>query len=266
MLSICRYLYLFQAISLATDRLKSIWGVKKLLGLYILFHTLYVLYDLASGKPLTFGRVIVPSFGLWYLFSLCIWRILPQFMWNSMIKYPILYIVGSLLLCILGGFIPIDSQLSFQRTICFLPFFILGFYAKHYNVANALRSHNIKTIVSIITIFLTIFVYIKLPVFYGNAHYADYSDLFLRTIHIIIASVFSICVLLLTPKTLHVFTKLGSYTLIIYLFHPPIILIGKKILNILNIESNPLNGLIIAISSILIIYLIKDFKLMKFLN
>ena len=36
----------------------------------------------------------------------------------------------SLIIALCGGFLPLDSFLSLARMVCFLPYFILGFYAK----------------------------------------------------------------------------------------------------------------------------------------
>ncbi len=188
MLFTCLYLSLFQLISLLANLQKSLWGgIKMFLGYYLLFHALYLAYNSMNGTNLTLNRVLTPSFGIWYILSLCYWRCLPQFFSKPMIRYPWLFICGSFILSIGVGFISLDSQMSFQRTFIFLPFFILGFYAKLYNWVEQLKQISVYIIlVAIILVALVTIVYIYCPPFYGNRDYSEISDCWIRCLQIVL--------------------------------------------------------------------------------
>ena len=244
---------------------KYMKGIKQLLGFYLLFHIIYIVYDVKCGTILTLSRILIPSFGLWYLLSLCYWRTLIQFFHAPIKRFPLLFIGGSILLSIGVGFIPLDSQMSFQRTFTFFPFFILGYYAKQFNWLDGLRHFN-RVNATIILLVLMVVVYVYVFPFYANAHFDKISDCFIRCLQLGIALLVCICMLRIVPQKLSIMTTLGTYTLIVYLFHPPLILIGKRILDYLHLPHNPLSGIIIAVIAILIISLIKDLKFIRIFN
>ncbi len=109
----------------------SFWdSTKRLIILYLIFNTAYILLDIALGESLTFRRVLTPSFALWYILSLIIWRMLIQILPDKALSSPTLVIPMSVLLALAAGFIPIGTPMSFQRTFVFLPFFYIWLFCE----------------------------------------------------------------------------------------------------------------------------------------
>lgn len=63
-------------------------------------------------------RLFCPQFALWYLLCLMYWRIMDWAVFNKM--DDLVLFIGSWLLAILSGFIPVGEFLSFQRAFSFL--------------------------------------------------------------------------------------------------------------------------------------------------
>lgn len=113
---------------------------KKLILLFLLFQFIdLVMALLIEQKNLTFRRMITPCFALWYLVDLFYWRMMTT-MLNKRNKRAILFV--SIVLSLLSGYIPIGSELGFQRFFSFMPYFIVGhFYGK--DILERIRRFNI---------------------------------------------------------------------------------------------------------------------------
>jgi fucose 4-O-acetylase-like acetyltransferase len=83
---------------------------------------------------ITIESILTPWFVLWYLLSLTYWRTILQVIPNKFLKHPKLIICLSFAVGILGGWLPFNRFLSIQRTLAFLPFFVLGYYAQNYKL------------------------------------------------------------------------------------------------------------------------------------
>ena len=244
---------------------KFMEGIKMLLVFYLLFHALYLVYDFKTGNSLSLGRLLTPSFGLWYLLSLCYWRCITQFFHTSLERFPVLFIMGAILLSVGTGFIPIDSQMSFQRTFTFLPFFLFGYYTKQFNWIERIKQWNPFFVSSFIVVLLGI-VYYSIPPFYANTHFKEMNDCWIRCQQMVLALLICICMIRIVPKRIPVVTQLGTYTLIVYLFHPPLILLGKRLLDCFRIPHHLFTGIVIAVVVIAFISFIRDWKFVRFFN
>ena len=152
-------------------RKESLWeGVKKLVILYLIFHTAYLLLDIVLGESLAVARILSPSFAMWYLLSLVFWRTMIHFMPEKWESRPWLLIVVALLLSFTAGFVPVGTQLSFQRTFVFLPFFMGGYLLRKSAVEwpKMVYKHRYLVIAAIILLGLSVVNYLFMPVFYAN--------------------------------------------------------------------------------------------------
>lgn len=118
-------------------------GGQRLLLIFLLFHLAYIFLDVVSGVDVTIQRIICPSFALWYILSLLCWRLLIQILPQILLDKKYLVLVLAFMISILSGFVPINEELSFQRTCSFLPFFMLGFYARQQGWVLKLRRKNV---------------------------------------------------------------------------------------------------------------------------
>lgn len=99
---------------------------KKLILLFLLFQSI----DLAMAiiiehKGISLRRGLTPCFALWYLVDLFYWRMMTS-MLNRRYRQTTLFV--SIALSLLVGYIPIGSEVGFQRFISFMPYFVVGHY------------------------------------------------------------------------------------------------------------------------------------------
>lgn len=241
-------------------------GYKRLIIIYFVFDVMYLSLDISAGYY-SIQRILSPSFALWYILSLIYWRLILQFIPSSMLEKKKIVLIAVFCVSILVGFIPIGTELSFQRTFVFFPFFMLGYYMKQACLIEKVRKWNkILAILTIIALSVIAFVY--LPTFYGNSPYGvDFiHPLITRLLHLIIAISLCLSILVVVPEKMRLVTQLGRYTLLIYLLHPPIVKTLKVILIKMNYELDLIASLFITLISISIIYAIRNFRLFKYLQ
>ena len=135
----------------------------RLFRIFLVFDILHIIIQyFIEGKPLTINYLIYPQFALWYLLCLIYWRIAISFKPLSEIKGWHLLIIA--IISIAAGFIPVNSEFSYQRAFAFFPFFVIGYYFKQNQLMVIMRSKKIwLTIVSIIIIVFCLYYTRKIP-------------------------------------------------------------------------------------------------------
>lgn len=248
-----------------TDYFRQGGGGKKLIFIYLAFDFIYLSLDIISGIPLTIHRLLSPSFALWYILALIYWRAILQLIPYKCINNKLFVTLVALLISLLSGFIPLNTEMSFQRACGFLPFFFTGFYMRQLGWIEILRKWE-KWPFIILFIGLGLLNYSLLPIFYCNTHYEILSNCGMRALHLGIASLLCAAVLNFTPNKLCIFTNLGKYTLIIYLLHPPLIKLMNIICNSAGIERTPFTAILMTIIAVTFIYSIRNLKILKYLQ
>lgn len=101
--------------------------LRKLIIPYLIFQFVYSIYYYSLGLQSSFNwDFLVPQWSLWFLISLSIWQLSLYFF---MRLTPFLSIFLSISISLLAGYLPFfDQLLTLQRTMTFLPFFIIGYY------------------------------------------------------------------------------------------------------------------------------------------
>lgn len=242
-------------------------GYKRLIICYLIFNTAYILLD-AVTTGYSFHRLLIPSFALWYILSLIYWRITLQALPQKWLNHPSIVITASFLLSLSAGFIPIGSEMSFQRAVTFWPFFIIGYYLRQYDCVGKIRGGN-KWFYSVFLIVLLMIVYVCMPAFYANKPYTV--DCFLyematKALQLLIATVLCLCVLVITPEKMGKITDIGKYTLLIYLLHPPVVKTLKVASKKIGYTPDLLIALIITMFTVTAIYSVRKFKIFKYLT
>lgn len=102
--------------------------VGNLLAQYLIFQTLYLLFNrfvLKGNTPFTFTT---PYWILWFLLSAIIWKIITPLL----ARYPFGLVLGiGVLAAVLAGYdSTLARYLSLSRTFVFFPFFWLGYHVK----------------------------------------------------------------------------------------------------------------------------------------
>lgn len=248
---------------------KNYWvGVKRLIIIYLVFDILYIGLDLILGEAFSFKRIITPSFALWYILSLIFWRSIIQIIPNSIMQKKWIVLTVSMILALVAGFVPLGTQMSFQRTFVFLPFFMMGYYARDSVVVEWIRSSN-KFFMAVVFVALGVVCYLWLPVFYSNTSYsAGLADMLMRLLQILVAIALCAAFLGLVPEKLGRFTDLGKWTLLIYLLHPPLVKLSKMGCSFLGIPMSPNvpMALLITIACVFLIYVVRKFKVFKYIS
>lgn len=94
---------------------------------YLVFNSLYtILGHFSLFNRYTSFRLFSPVWGMWFLLAVFIWRILLKDLIKIRFILPLSFVIG-----ILSGFSEeFASYLTLSRALTYLPFFLLGFYAK----------------------------------------------------------------------------------------------------------------------------------------
>lgn len=221
--------------------------------------------DAITGTPLSPSKLISPAFALWYILALIYYRFTIRYLPNKWFANYRIVILSSIIVSIVAGFIPISSEMAFQRACGFLPFFMIGFYTRQRNWEDKLRVlKKLPSMLLMIVLFVVSYNY--LPIFYCNSYYENIGDCGMRVLHLIVAFFIGITILNITPNRLGIFTSLGKYTLMIYLLHPPLIKVMNVACNYGHIERNALTGVVMTIVAVTFIYSVRNLKILKYLR
>lgn len=191
------------------------------LGLeYFIFH-----------KVLTLYSFLFPTWTLWYLLSMFFWYLIGYF--NKKLRVPVILVFS---ISLLIGFVPLTNGiLSFQRTFAYLGFFILGTYIDREYFKNKLSnlSKN-RTCMYVCMLYFIVLSFVamktKIPInlFYNDNPYR-YLGIFIRMFNFFMASIISIILFKNTSSKNCLLSKIGQYSLWIYLGHTYFIS-GAKVL------------------------------------
>ena len=169
----------------------------------------------AYNIPLfTWKNIVIPYHSMWYLQCLIYWRVVA---WNLYRKLnDTTWIIVSILLSLASGFIPIDTEFSFQRAFVFFPFFMLGMIFRIRG--EMLRIYKVPYLYAIIGLVIGILIVRYLPIFIPKRHYTTLLQPIIRMLQ----SVMGIYICLLVIRVLRVnfvekFSKFGAHTMWIYI-------------------------------------------------
>lgn len=192
-----------------------------LFSTFVIFQIVWTLID----PPNSIYQLLSPAVTLWYLLSLCMWRVIIFYL-NLITKNRRYWFVLSLVFMIVAGLVPLTREFSFQRTFSFFPFFILGIMMQKIEYAKWLNTKN-KYLCGIV---LASFVLILLNyhpdcpwLLYGRDsfyrfHCALIAAPFVKILWFILATIIGFAFLCVIPDT-KILSSQGNKTLTIYLFH-----------------------------------------------
>lgn len=130
------------------DKLKISDIIKPLL----VFQFINVVLLLALGNSFSVSYFLVPYWTLWYLLSLVFWRIMLRYTPSRILNNPCMLLCLTFIAALfIGTFLPHGRILSIQRTISFLPFFLMGYYFKVNLMKQTLWSKKVSFYLLIIT-------------------------------------------------------------------------------------------------------------------
>lgn len=250
-------------------RISSKSPLKRAIKMFLIFLvsqilvTLYFKYVLGIlGND---ASILEPRYTLWYLIT-CSFLYLSEYLFRNK-SFKVTFIV-SLIIGIFIGFLSfINDTLSISRTICFLPFFILGYFSKDIKFEEKVR--NKSTLISILALMITLFLIFNPDFFFFKDTYLKYSYFayddaifaFIRRIMMyFIFFIFSMFILLVVPKNKSFLSVFGTSSLIIYLIHGSMLKTIKTYNLFIN---NSILGSIIIYLSVIVLCLIINFLYKK---
>ena len=212
-------------------------GILRIFETYVVFQTIKVgmiiipqlIHNTATLKSIA-TTILNPQFGLWYLLSLTFWRLIVLYIPKDFCtKNPTIILFACIFISLFGGFIPVGKTLSLQRTMTYLPFFFMGYYAKSVEVKKYVAKIPSSLAIGVLLSALLIYVlYINNDysfILYGWSSYwsiAGFSsfELFIaRFIFLTSSIIIGLMVMCLTPTKVTFFSQWGRITLFIYVYH-----------------------------------------------
>ncbi|MDD3027778.1 MAG: acyltransferase family protein [Erysipelotrichaceae bacterium] len=245
---------------------------------YIIFQFLYLFFSqIILKKPDIVIQFTTPFWILWYLMAIVFcYMLLPMFS-GATGKRRIMIIAGLFGLGLLAGYEnTIGYYLSLGRFFSFLPFFVLGYFARDglvwlSGIKPSVQLTDLLKLAGALFIICAIVYVIKSPdltpaVFYQSMSYKmAKSNVFLKLCSYVIALVWIGSLLVLVPeKRIPLVTSLGLYTLPVYLLHGFII---KAVGNMDLVGSLPSQRIVFSLGlTYLLIFAFSNPYVGKFLN
>lgn len=234
------------------------------------FHVLFTALELWGGATFSLSMLMVPYWILWYLFSLLCWRLIIKctYMLESW-----KCILVSIICCLISGFVPLTYEFSFQRTLYFLPFFMLGHYwrvienstKKYIRISSEFACFIIC--IALLNCFIIVGIYDRTfyGFLYGSYNYIGLGIngmivrcLFLFVSFIVSLSVFSACRLL---KANEIVLRIGENTMFYFIYHVPCIWAIRILISVLHLPMEFPFLMIYYIGVMSILYMLAQIRL-----
>ncbi|GHC93943.1 membrane protein [Nocardiopsis terrae] len=219
----------FDASSNRVEKLVLSLGVP-----YLLFWTAHQsIYTVQRGGLPDTLSVLQPTWTLWFLVALFLWRLSVP-VWQRL-RWPVAIAVA---VSVFGATSSLGEILSMGRVVSFLPFFVLGLSLRreHFACLDRLWVRLCSVLVMGVTALLAVPISDRLSRdwLFWRASLTDRDidpllpSIGIRLAFMGLALVMTIAMLALTPKRRTWYTSLGSYTLFIYLGHSVFLLLLKN--------------------------------------
>lgn len=175
------------------------------------------------------SRFLRPGYTLWYLLALIWWRFMVYYLPRNILSKKYILIFVSILLSFLSGFIPFGNSIALQRTLFFLPYFVVGYLLSNYKDVLVLNLRKIPLGISVAFVLLLLlnnilFHFNQLPYNTGNVCYSNWNMSLLvalcwKTLFSVLSTLASVAVLSMIPDSLLKISKFGEKSLLFYVYH-----------------------------------------------
>lgn len=215
------------------DREKYKVGILHILETYIVFQVIVAFVPLLISGNVTLKSITkaiaVPGFALWYLLSLVSWRLIVYFLPEKVLReHRLGVLVTCLSLSLLAGFVPVDRFLSMQRTMTFLPFFFMGYYARDIDVKKYIAKIPRLLAISVLaSLFLFYYLVLNQSLFdilsgcksYWSATGSLTLSLLPARLTFLIGDMVMGCMVMRLVPSIPSFSRWGRISLFIYVYH-----------------------------------------------
>ena len=247
------------------DRFQNLF--KKILPyifLYIIFQVLHLIID--DGFQSVIYAILYPQYSLWFIFSLICWYVFDYFI-SKKLKINKWYLPACVLISLIVGLLPVDRELSIQRTFSFFPFFMLGklcrlkmkksflFIGK---TTAFLLFFAMIVMISLIPFDLSAFLYGQLSLWHIAHHL--YSSIAIKLSFFLLTFCASLAAAALIPtRRINWLAWIGRRTLFIYLYHTLILSILIRYLHL----SGPVGFACLFAINIIFLAILYNINLMR---
>lgn len=204
--------------------------------IYFCFQIIHFTIDNDSSSLV--DAIVYPGYSLWYILSLIFWYIIDYFTPPNYKRNWWIVLFG-IILSFVVGLIPLDRQLSVQRTFTFLPFFMLGKFFRFQSKTSfrcIRKRYAFVIILAITTIIVTVpfdmsvFLYGQINLWQMTNHI--YSATAFKLIYFLLVFSASMAIAALIPAhKMERLSVIGRNSLYIYLYHTLIISLLIKYLD-----------------------------------
>ncbi|TDC50334.1 acyltransferase [Actinomadura sp. KC345] len=197
--------------------------VTKLALPYLTFELLYATAAWLSGTAAFNLQILLPTYLMWFLMSVIIWRLTVPF-WRN-VRWPLAIAVA---LSIISYTQPMPHELTLRRLFSLLPFFVLGvcLQRKHFTFLRkpAMPAVGILVLAAAISFYYTGGRYVPESWTYWDRGYEwlgvrTFPGVFIHAGMLLLATVLAAAVLTLVPGRRTWFTAFGTRTMYAYLLH-----------------------------------------------
>lgn len=200
--------------------------VQRLLVPYLVYEFFYFLLYTVILQQKTSILFFMPKFTLWYLLSLCFWRIITPYV-KKIPYHTVLAVIAGLLI----GFSKMnDGFLTIPRALVFYPFYLAGTSFER-ETLNKLRNRKGMLLSLLTMILLMLFLGIlacnsnvPMQIFYGRYSYhtmkqGTFEGFLWRIGAYLIGTLWTFALMVILPEKKLCFSYIGTRTMAVYLFH-----------------------------------------------
>jgi len=191
---------------------------------YLILNVFSCIYKiLILQEPYQGFRFFRPSWGLWYLLVLFIWR----FFLKDLVRIRFLLPLNFIFALVCGFSKEFSGYFELSRIVCLLPFFLLGYYSNKEHIDKIRRMPKIisfgiiaaTAVLSTYIVFKNTFdieaLYLRQPYLEG----AEIENLFFRILIYVVAILMGIAIINLTSEKKTFLSGIGISTMTIYVLH-----------------------------------------------
>ena len=204
---------------------RPITRAKKMFIIYAFAQIIVSLYYAYCLKIISPSKsIFIPRFTLWYLLTSAELYLVEYILKRNSYKKMLLL---SIIIALFSGFLPfVTNTFSITRTLAFLPFFVVGYYQEDIKLFGKIKKYkkvSIALVLGITIWFLFHQHFFSFKDTYMKYNYYAYATpiiCFLKRILLYIFSIiYSTFLFNIMPHKKLFFTKIGEYSLTIYLVH-----------------------------------------------
>ncbi|MEU8798944.1 acyltransferase family protein [Spirillospora sp. NPDC048819] len=190
---------------------------------YVIFETFYSLYAWHTGVAAFNLQFLMPTYLMWFLMSVFIWRLTVPF-WRN-VRWPLAIAVA---LTVISYTHAMPHELTLRRLFSLLPFFVLGvcLERKHFQILKkpSMAAAGVVVLAGGATFYYTGGRYVPEYWTYWDRGYAWldvglFPGVFIHVGVLLLATALAAAVLTLVPRRQTWFTAFGTKTMYAYLLH-----------------------------------------------